>query len=271
MDLHTSTPFSNVPSSAVSSAVSHAPAAARPAAPASLVLVIGTALQPVAEAAELRAAGVRCICVATPEQALDAAPSVRFDSVVLHSQSLGGFSGVWLQRLREDLGCTIVLVADTADEVDEILALELGADAFLVRPLAPRRLRAHLLRLIQQRRSGGGVSPASAHAAPLALGSWKLDPVRGRLTRGACMVPITSGQSALLSCLAEARGSVVPRRQLLHVVNSRDELAVRSVDVYVSRLRRLLAREQVTDIEVITMRGRGYALHVFEAGAAAAH
>jgi DNA-binding response OmpR family regulator len=263
MDLHTST-SSATPGS---SAVSHTDAAARPAAPASLVLVVGTALRPVAEAAELRAAGVRCICVATLEQALDAAPSVSFDSVVLHGQGLAGIRGVWLPRLRETLGCPIVLVAEQADEVDEILALELGADAFLVRPLAPRRLCAHLLRLIQQRRSGlGGTAPgATPWTTPaLELGRWKVDRVRSRLTHGATVIHITAGQAALLSCLAEARGRVVPRRQLLDMLNSRDELAVRSVDVYVSRLRRLLARERVTDIEVVTVRARGYALHIGE-------
>ncbi len=254
--------------------MSHAHAVMRPHAPASLVLVVGMALQPVAEAAELRAAGVRCLCVATLQQALDAAPSVRFDSVVLHGQGLAGFNGVWLPRLRETLGCPIVLVAEQADEVDEILALELGADAFLVLPLAPRRLCAHLMRLIQQRRSNlAGAAPgAPPWTTPaLELGRWKIDRVRGRLTDGATVIRITAGQAALLSCLAEARGRVVPRRQLLDMLNSRDELAVRSVDVYVSRLRRLLARERVTGIEVVTVRAGGYALHVGESTPAAAH
>jgi DNA-binding response OmpR family regulator len=241
--------------------------AARPTAPASLILVIGAALAPLAEAADLRAAGVRCVCLATPEQALDAAPSVRFDSVVLHAHGLAGQMSVWLSHLREGLGCPIVLVADQADEIDEILALELGADAFLVRPLSPRRLRAHLARLTQQWHAslGGGRAAEqawAAAAAPLALGSWKVDRARSRLCCGSTIVKLTDGQMGLLTCLAEARGAIVPRRQLHSMLNSRQELADRSVDVYVSRLRRLLLRCNVTDFEVLTVRGRGYALHV---------
>jgi two-component system, OmpR family, response regulator len=267
MELHTTTTRSDI------APLARQPhAAARPAAPASLVLVIGAALQPVAEAADLRAAGVRCICVATPEQALGVAPSVSFDSVVLHSPGLGGFTGLWLPRLREALACPIVLVADQADEVDEILALELGADVFLVRPLAPRRLRAHLMRLTPQRRSGlgrSGPAEAARTAPPLKLGRWRLDRVRGWLTSGATVVQLTEGQTALLLCLAEARGSIVPRRQLLGVLNSRDELADRSIDVYVSRLRRLLSRYGVGDLAVVTVRGRGYALHLPAEGSGA--
>jgi two-component system, OmpR family, response regulator len=244
--------------------------AARPPAPASLILVIGAALAPVAEAADLRAAGVRCVCVATPEQGLDAAPSVRFDSVVLHAHGLAGQASVWLSRLRESLGCPIVLVADQADEIDEILALELGADAYLVRPLSPRRLRAHLSRLTLQWHASLGSARAAAQAwataaAPLVLGRWQVDRARSRLCCGSTIVQLTESQTALLLCLAEARGAIVPRRQLHGTLNRRHELADRSVDVYVSRLRRLLQRCRVTDIDVLTVRGRGYALHVTQA------
>jgi two-component system, OmpR family, response regulator len=259
MDLHTH----DLPPSDTTPFAAQPPPAPRTATPVSLVLVVGAALQTVAEAADLRAAGVRSICVATPERGFDAAPSVRFDGVVLHAQSLSGSYGVALSHLRDRFGCPIVLVADQADEVDEILALELGADAFLVRPVSPRRLRAHLMRLLAQRRVAVAGSMAGTHAAaPQYLGRWKLDRVRGWLSSGTRLVRLTEGQTALLLCLAEARGSVVPRRQLLGVVNSRDELADRSVDVYVSRLRRLLVRHGVGDIEVITLRGRGYALHL---------
>jgi two-component system, OmpR family, response regulator len=272
MDLHTHTTPSNIAHPTM-----EPPPAARPATPACLVLVIGAALQPVADATDMRAAGVRCVCVATPEQALGMAPAVRFDSVVLHGQGLDGLTGIWLTRLRETLACPIVLVADQADdigEIDEILALELGADAFLVRPLAPRRLRAHLMRLLQQRRlHPGGAAPAAwpPTAPPLQLGRWKVDRIRGRLSHDATLVHLTEGQAALLLCLAEARGAIVPRRQLLDVLNSRDALADRSVDVYVSRLRRLLKRFGVNDFEVVTVRGRGYALHLYESSPAAAH
>jgi two-component system, OmpR family, response regulator len=262
MNLNTQTPPSDA-----SPAATPPPLTARAAAPASLVLVVGTTLQAVAEAADLRAAGVRSICVATPEQGLDAAPSVRFDSVVLHAQSLTGPAGTTLSRLRERFCCPIVLVADQADEVDEILALELGADAFLVRPVSPRRLRAHLMRLLAQRRIVVAGSAAWTRAAPPhALGHWKIDRVRGWLSSGARLVRLSEGQTALLLCLAEAQGRVVPRRQLLDVMNSRDKLADRSVDVYVSRLRRLLARHGVGDLDVVTVRGRGYALHVSGTG-----
>jgi two-component system, OmpR family, response regulator len=250
-----------------------APRAAPPrSVPAGMVLVIGAALKPLADAADMRAAGLRCLCVASPEQALAAAPSMRFDAVVLYARGLGGDSGVWLTRLRETLACPIVLVADATDqtdEIDEIVALELGADAFLVHPLAPRRLRAHLLRLIQQWRSSTGraswaTRAWTAAAASVDLGRWKINPVRNWISCGATVVQLTEGQAALLLCLADAHGGVVPRRQLLGMLNARSALADRSVDVYVSRLRRLLARHGVADLLLLTVRGRGYALHVAE-------
>lgn len=46
----------------------------------------------------------------------------------------------WRGRLR----CALLVLADHADPIDEIVALELGADAYLVKPVSARRLCAHL-------------------------------------------------------------------------------------------------------------------------------
>lgn len=228
----------------------------RRAAPASLVLFVGAAPPP--DMCEVLADdGMRSLWLAGPAQALRAGGLARFDALVIDAELLGSRAAACLGALRDTLACPLVVVADRADEIDEILALELGADAYLVRPLAARRLRAHLAALMRLR--GTQLSPANP-ADAIATGGWHVDRVANRLAADGRSVALTDVQCALLQCLLEARGRIVPRARLAAALPHGSDLSVRCVDVYVHRLRRHLRDEGVDGLSIRTVRGRGYAL-----------
>jgi DNA-binding response OmpR family regulator len=176
---------------------------------------------------------------------------------VLRAESEGGSPPRSIEPLRQALGCPILVVAEAADEVDEVIALELGADAWLAGPLTARRLRAHLLALLRPRddaAAGGGDS--------LALGGWTLDAGSLRLACQERSVDLTALQASLLRCLAERAGRVVSRDALAAAVGGGRALHLRSVDVYVARLRRRLREARVDGLSIEGVRGRGYALDI---------
>ncbi|MES2957371.1 MAG: response regulator transcription factor [Pseudomonadota bacterium] len=243
-----------------------ASAALRCAAPARLVLFVGT--PPPSRVCELLADdGMRSLCLPGPAQALRAATLAHFDALVIDAATLGSRAALWLADLHHQLRCPLVVVAEQADEVDEILALELGADAYLARPLGARRLRAHLAALMRLRRpmpsqGDAGWPTASVHdAATTDTAGWQLDRVANRLSIDGRDIALTEVQCSLLQCLIEAEGRIVPRARLAEALPHGHGLSARSVDVYIHRLRTRLrgeALEQRLAIEAV--RGRGYAL-----------
>ena len=236
-------------------------APARAEAPARLVLFVGTA--PAAQVCELLAQdGVRSLWLRGPAQALRAARLAHFDALVIDTAQLGSQAAQWLADLHAQLACPVVVLAEHADEIDEIVALELGADAYLARPLAARRLRAHLAALMRLRASAPVTESNGGTPLPLAAtAGWQIDRVGNRLRIDERCIELTEVQAALLQCLVEARGRIVPRARLAAALPHGQGLSARSVDVYIHRLRSRLREEgceQRLGIEAV--RGRGYAL-----------
>jgi two-component system OmpR family response regulator len=228
-------------------------------AAASLVLFVGAACRPgSADAQTLAREGMRSLWPPGIESALQASRMACFDALVLDAALLDGREGSTLARLRETLRCPIVLLAERGDEIDEILAPELGADAWLLRPLAPRRLRAHLSVLMRLRRRAA--PPAASGAAAEPATGWALDRVANCLVRGTRRVALTELQAALLNALLEAQGRIVARDALLACLPLGHAVHARSVDVYVHRLRRRLVDAGVLELQVEAVRGRGYLL-----------
>ena len=244
-------------------------AARGPSATASLLLFVGADLHPGTALCELLAQdGMRCLWLAGTSAALRAARLARFDAVVLDAAALGTRGAAVLIELNAALQCPLIVVASRPDEVDEIVALEYGAAAYLAQPLAPRRLRAHLAALLRERTAAAFFDADAARPPePTPHAGWQLDRVANRLYRGERGVPLTEVQSALLQCLIEARGLIVPRARLAAALPNRQDIGARSVDVYIHRLRQRLQGVGVTGFCIEAVRGRGYRLAAVEAAA----
>ncbi len=251
------------------SSFEHTPAPLRTldaGAPARLVLVVGAQSRPQRAWADcLAERGLRCIWEADVEHLAGLQGQVLFDAVVADVSGVddGRMVGL-LARVRQLYRGRVLVVSDSHDEVDEIMALELGADDFLVTPLSARRLRARLLALLRPQPGGAAVASRPLEpAAPMAtLGGWRLDAARLRLQRGEHIVELTATQVQLLQCLAHHAGRLVPRAELHErICPGASDIRARTIDVYVHRLRRRLAEAGVGDIHIEAVRGRGFVLH----------
>jgi DNA-binding response OmpR family regulator len=149
----------------------------------------------------------------------------------------------------------IIMLTARDDDVDKIVGLELGADDYLTKPFNPRELVARVKAIL--RRSERAARPEGA-AAPVRVGDVTVDAARREVTAAGRPVSLRAREFDLLLALAQHRGLVLSREQLLNLVWGYDFYGqTRTVDVHVAHLRKALAGSAVA-IETVT--GVGYKL-----------
>ncbi|MDD5328806.1 MAG: two-component system response regulator OmpR [Sulfuricella sp.] len=184
----------------------------------------------------------------------------RPDLVVLDLMLPGGEDGLAICRRLRGAGEDIPIIMLTAkgDEIDRIIGLEMGADDYLPKPFNPRELVARI-HAVLRRRSGAPASAPVESGAPIAFGEFVLEPSTRTLTRRGEPVPMTSGEFALLLVLASHPMKSMSRERLLELTRGRAYDAFdRSIDVQVSRLRRLIEADPASPRYIQTLWGFGY-------------
>ncbi len=160
-----------------------------------------------------------------------------------------------LRRLSAQQNSPAILMLTARDEdIDKILGLELGADDYLTKPFNPRELVARVKAILRR-----GERKA-ADAAPLHLGDLTVDPARREVCLASQVLDLRTQEFDLLLTLAEHRGLVLSREQLLQKAWGFDFYGqTRTVDVHIAHLRKKL-EESTVKIETVT--GVGYKLIV---------
>lgn len=170
-------------------------------------------------------------------------------------------------ELRAATSVPIVILTGNRDEADRIIGLELGADDFLVKPIARRelvaRVRAHLRRASRDEAAGGAKAGDAAEGKAAA---WQMDRVSRRLFRPSGeAVPLTMLEFELLAKLAETPGEPFDRDVLMRDIMSRPHWAQdRSLDNLVHRIRRKIGRGEGGEV-ISSIRNKGYAFRGFPA------
>ncbi len=137
-----------------------------------------------------------------------------------------------------------------AAEIDRVLGLELGADDYVTKPFSPREL---LLRVKNLLKRGQGEDEKKDRYQ---FGDLIIDVPRHRVTVQGKRIELTATEFKLLTVLAQRRGRVQSREQLLQDVWQYDNLIdTRTVDTHMRRLREKLGRAAGY---LDTVRGVGY-------------
>jgi two-component system response regulator TctD len=185
--------------------------------------------------------------------ALDALAATRYAAVVL-DLGLPDEDGLsWLRGVRARGDSTPVLVLTARDGVsDRVTGLRAGADDYLVKPFAMEELVARVRAVL--RRSDNLLG------GRLTLGNVALDTECRQVTVDGTIRPFPTRETAVLEILLRRCGNVAPKRLFEdHLFGLSDEVGSNAVEVYVHRLRRMLADCGAT-VQVHTVRGVGYLL-----------
>ncbi|MDX2104435.1 MAG: DNA-binding response regulator [Alphaproteobacteria bacterium] len=177
--------------------------------------------------------------------------------LVLMDRRLPDGDGLDLAReLRQVSNAGIIFVTAVGGEIESVLGLEIGADDYIVKPIALRELVARVrstLRRVQ-------ATPSRSDERRARLGPWTVDFGR-RLVLDSedTELTLTRGEYDLLAALVEAKGRPLNRDYLLELVSDRAEAVTdRSIDTLISRLRKKLGPGADGQPLIVTERGIGY-------------
>lgn len=163
------------------------------------------------------------------------------------------------KRLRnEGNNIPVIMLTAKGDEVDRIIGLELGADDYLAKPFNPRELLARI-RAVLRRRGAEAPGAPSQQDQEVEFGEFRLNLGTREMFAGDTAMPLTSGEFAVLKALVTHARQPLSRDKLMHLARGRDYSALeRSIDVQVSRLRRMLEDEPTKPRYIQTVWGLGY-------------
>jgi len=185
---------------------------------------------------------------------------VRYDLMVLDLMLPGEDGLAICRRLRAgDNALPVIMLTAKGDDVDRILGLEMGADDYLAKPFNPRELVARIHAVLRRQ------APAPLPGAPAAMhkvvrfGACELDLATRVLTREGRPTVLTTGEFALLKALVDHPREPMSRDKLMDLARGREhESFDRSIDVQVSRLRKLVEEDPKEPRYLQTVWGFGY-------------
>ncbi len=182
---------------------------------------------------------------------LKAARTYKPDLIVLDIM-LPGMDGIEvLNRLRRESEVYVILLTARTEETDKVVGLSVGADDYVTKPFSPRELVARIKSALRRiRASSGGQS-----SEVLSFVHVRIDDGARQVTVDDQAVELTAIEFDLLKALAENRGRVLSREQLLEKVWGHEYFGeMRVVDVHLGHVRQKLGNPDF----IVTVRGVGY-------------
>ncbi|AXQ14049.1 MULTISPECIES: osmolarity response regulator transcription factor OmpR [Shewanella] len=152
----------------------------------------------------------------------------------------------------------IVMLTAKGDEVDRIIGLELGADDYLPKPFNPRELLARI-KAVMRRQVQEIPGAPSQQEEMVSFGEFSLNLATREMYHNEESIALTSGEFAVLKVLVTHPREPLSRDKLMNLARGRDYSALeRSIDVQVSRLRRLIEKDPANPRYIQTVWGLGY-------------
>ena len=183
----------------------------------------------------------------------------RYDLVVLDLMLPGEDGLAVCRRLRaQNDAPAIVMLTAKGDDVDRIVGLEMGADDYLPKPFNPRELLARI-NAVLRRKAPAGPPGAPAEGGTFQFGEFSLSLSTRTLTRGSKAQPLTTGEFSVLQVLVRHPRQPLSRDKLMELARGREyEVFDRSIDVQISRLRKIVEDDPSHPKHIQTVWGFGY-------------
>ncbi|MGB1700371.1 MAG: response regulator transcription factor [Nannocystaceae bacterium] len=234
--------------------MSTAPSRPQPHGPPRVLLVDDDVRLAAEVAAFLERHGLSVRTLHRGEPALVAATEA---DVVVLDWMLPGVDGLSVcQALRVKTSVPVLMLTARVGDESEILALQQGADDYLAKPVRPKVLLARLRVLLRRRGR-----PEVARAKVLNVGALRLDEGRWEATQDGVRLSLTDAEFLLLKEFMVHAGTMLSRDALSLVLTGRPFDGVdRTIDQYVSRLRRKIGDSARSPSLLKTVRGVGYQL-----------
>lgn len=210
----------------------------------------------------LQSSGFQATAVADGK-ALDRMLNGKHIDLIVLDPMLPGEDGLSIcRRLRAQARVPVIILTARRGELDRIQGLEIGAQDYVAKPFNPRELLARIRNVL------GRWDPGTHRSTPrperYRFASWTLDTIsRCLIDPAGQMQPLAGSEFRLLEALASHGNRVLSRDELMELTRGREIGAFdRSIDVRISRLRRLLGEDAREPIIIKTVYGEGYVIGV---------
>ena len=202
--------------------------------------------------AYLKPEGYEVYTASNGDAGLKAARAFKPDLIILDVM-LPGTDGIeLLSILRRESEVYVIMLTARTEETDKIVGLSVGADDYVTKPFSPRELVARVKAALRRLKTGAA---AGAERSVLSFTHIHIDVDARTVHVDENPIELTAIEFDLLRALAENRGRVLSREQLLAEVWGGEYFGeMRVVDVHLSHLRQKLGRDDL----IATVRGVGY-------------
>ncbi len=184
----------------------------------------------------------------------------RYDLLVLDLM-LPGEDGLSICRRLRGTRITLPIIMLTAkgEDVDRIVGLEMGADDYMPKPFNPRELVARINAVLRRRAAQSPPGAPSSETESVSFGGMTVDLAKRTLEKNGESVSLTTGEFALLKVLVSQPRTPLSRDKLMELARGREyEVFDRSIDVQISRLRKLIEKDPSKPAYIQTVWGFGY-------------
>ena len=152
----------------------------------------------------------------------------------------------------------IIMLTAKGDELSRIKGLELGADDYLAKPFNPDELMARVKAVLRRQAAPVPGAPGSEDES-VTFGDYELSLATRELKRGDEVHMLTTGEFAVLKALVMNARQPLTRDKLMNLARGREWDALeRSIDVQISRLRRMIEPDPSKPRYIQTVWGVGY-------------
>ncbi|ETD72494.1 chemotaxis protein CheY [Pelistega indica] len=194
------------------------------------------------------------------KEMLKATQREHFDLYILDVM-LPGEDGLSICRRIRGAGDTtpVIMLTAKSEDIDRILGLEMGADDYLTKPFNPRELLARINAVLRRQQIEEHPGAPSQESEIINFGPYTLNLSTRTLTKSGELIPITTGEFSVLKVFARNPREPMSRDKLMELARGREyEAFDRSLDVQISRLRKLLEPNPAKPMYIQTVWGLGY-------------
>ncbi len=184
----------------------------------------------------------------------------RFDLLVLDLM-LPGEDGLTICRRLRGAGdnTPIIMLTAKGEEVDRIIGLEMGADDYLPKPFNPRELLARINAVMRRRGTPEAPGAPAGDLDSFSFGPYVLNLKTRTLEHDGEVKSLTTGEFAVLKTFARHPRQPLSREKLMELARGREyEVFDRSLDVQISRLRKMIEPDPSNPRYIQTVWGLGY-------------
>ena len=173
--------------------------------------------------------------------------------LVLLDISLPFFDGYyWCSEIRKVSKVPIIFISSAADNMNIVMAMNMGADDFIAKPFDQSVLMAKIKALLRRTYDFGGQVPVLEHKGAM------LNTGDSTLTYGDIRIDLTKNEYRILLALMENKGKTVSRERLMEILWQTDCFVdENTLTVNVGRLRKKLESAGLSDF-IATSHGVGY-------------